>query len=115
MSPAKELPFARPLIVTSSFGTPSMTRWLSVVRCPNTATPYIGCPGATVMCRLLIVTLIGAGRFGLERLTKKTASAAIGSPSAECRRTGPRPSDTMQAPSEVMVVPSCDTQRPRVA
>ena len=115
MSPAYELPLARPLIVTSSLGTPPMSRWLSVTRCPKTATPYIGCPGATSMSRLLIVTSIGAGLFGSERLTKKTASAAMGSPSVECRRTGPRPSETMQAPSEVIAVSSCETQSPRVA
>ena len=62
-----------------------------------------------------MVTCTGAGFEGVERLTKKTALAAIGSPSIECSRTGPSPRETMHAPSEVMVVLSRETQRPRVA
>ena len=67
------------------------------------------------MRKSLIVTRTGAALEGLERLTKKTALAAIGSPSTERSRTGPSPSETMHAPFEVMVVSSCETQRPRVA
>ena len=47
--------------------------------------------------------------------TKNTALAAIGSPSTECSRTGPRPRETMHAPFDLIVVSSCDTQSPRVA
>ena len=66
------------------------------------------------MRRLLIVTPTGAGPFMRDRLTKKTALDAIGSPSADSSRTGPSPSETMQAPSDVIVVWSWETQSPRV-
>ena len=65
--------------------------------------------------RLLIVTPTGAGVDLFERLTKNTALDAIGSPSLERRRTAPSPSERMHAPSDVIVVSSCDTQSPRVA
>src|SRR5712691_9062244 len=115
MPAAYPFPFARPLIVSSSFGEPPMSRWLRVIWWPKTATPYMDWPSGTMIRRLLIDTRTGAGLDGLERLTKKTAEDAIGSPSTECSRIGPRPNDTMHAPSEVIVVSSCETQRPRVA
>ena len=115
MLPAYELPLPRPLIVMSSFGEPLMSRWLRVIRWPKSATPYIDWPSGTTILRLEMVTWMGAGFVGFERLTKKTALAAIGSPSIECSRTGPSPSETMHAPSDVMFVPSRETQRPRVA
>jgi hypothetical protein len=71
--------------------------------------------GGTMIRRFAIVTRTGAGCSRLDRLTKNTALEAIGSPSIERRRTGPRPSETRHAPSEVMVVSSCETHKPRVA
>jgi hypothetical protein len=112
---AYEFPLPRPLIVMSSFGEPPMSRWLSVIWCPEAATPYIDWPSGTTIRRLEIATRTGAGLDRLDRLMKKTALEAIGSPSMDRSRTGPRPSETMQAPSEVIVVSSCETQRPRVA
>jgi hypothetical protein len=45
----------------------------------------------------------------------KTDVARIGVPSAFFPRTSPGPSAVRQAPSDVIVVRSCDTHSPRVA
>ena len=71
MPRAYELPFARPLIVTSSFGAPPMSRRLSVTRWPKIATPNIDWPSGTTIRRFLIVTSTGAGFVGLRAVDEE--------------------------------------------
>src|SRR5947208_4071150 len=85
-SPAYEFPLPRPLIVTSSFGEPPISRWLNVTWWPKIATPYIDWPSGTTIRRFEIVTPRGAGFGAFGRLKKKTELADIGPPPLECRR-----------------------------
>ena len=67
------------------------------------------------MCSPLIAMRTGRGFRSSEWSIEKTAFAVTKVPSPRWMRPAPRPSATMQAPSEVTVVSSRETQSPRVA
>ena len=96
-------------------GAPVIVRWFRSTSCAKTRTPEMSAAFGTLMRSPLMWMRTGSGLRMSEWSMWKTDVARIGFPSAPRPRISPGPRAVMQAPSEVIVVRSCETQSPRVA
>lgn len=102
-------------IRTLVVGDPSIVSVLSATSCPRTVMPVIARAAGTRRCSPLIEMRTGAGSRIREWEMKKTPVALVGRGLPTPSRASPGPRATMQAPSDVIDVPSRETHRPRVA